>query len=160
FLDTEYNVANIFVDTPVNFIASGIAVANYIIIYIFIHVSNQRVTQMMDKSIREKRRSQEIKYGFQFALCTCCCIATWVSFRIFSALGIPKGPVYLVLTTFQVLHSAMNSIVFLTFNKEVRKQFNCHVLRQGLEDTAGFTPLQSLNSSRNMKKGLLEEIST
>lgn len=32
FLDTDYNVANIFVDTPVNIITSVIAVLNYVIV--------------------------------------------------------------------------------------------------------------------------------
>ncbi|KAE9547205.1 hypothetical protein FO519_009585 [Halicephalobus sp. NKZ332] len=139
FLDTEYNVANIFVDTPVNFIASGIAVANYIIVYIFIHISNRRVSLVMGDSIRRKRRAQKIKYLFQFTLCTVCCIATWVSFRVFSALGVPKGPVYLVFTTFQVFHSATNSLVFLIFNKEFRQQFRLHVLKQQIEDSITLT---------------------
>ena len=32
FLDTEYNVANIFVDTPINVITSVIAIFNYILV--------------------------------------------------------------------------------------------------------------------------------
>lgn len=35
FLDTDYNVANIFVDTPINLITSSIAIINYIIVSLY-----------------------------------------------------------------------------------------------------------------------------
>ncbi|KAE9547203.1 hypothetical protein FO519_009583, partial [Halicephalobus sp. NKZ332] len=155
FLDTEYNVANIFVDTPVNFIASGIAVANYIIIYIYVRISNRKMSHVIDKSIQQIRKNQEIKYVFQFALCTCFCIAMWVSFRIFSVLGIPPSPLYLILTTFRVLHSSMNSIVFLVFNKDVRKQFRRHILRQDVKESISTKNISTLSRSRTLMRIIL-----
>ncbi|KAE9547204.1 hypothetical protein FO519_009584 [Halicephalobus sp. NKZ332] len=133
FLDTEYNVANIFVDTPVNIVSSFVAVANYVIIYTYVHVSNRKINRVIDKSNQQTKKNQEIKYAFQFALYTAFSITTWVSFRIFSAIGISTSPVYLVLTTLQVIHSMMNSVVFLIFNKNVRKQFKYYIFGQILK---------------------------
>lgn len=107
---------------------------------------------MMDRSIQEKRKNKEIKYVFQFALCMVCCITTWVSFRIFSLIGIPKGPIYLILTTFQILHSGTNSIVFLIFNKDVQEKFRLYILRHDMKRSETCTQSPSVTNGRTSKK--------
>ncbi|KAE9546971.1 hypothetical protein FO519_009817 [Halicephalobus sp. NKZ332] len=134
-LDTDYNVANIFVNTPVNFVTSGFAVINYLIMYIFVHISNRKMTKFVSKSTQRTRKIREIKYAFQFALCTFCGIATWVSFRVFSLFGIPRSPVYFILTTFQILNASVNSIIFLIFNKDIQKQFKYRIMNQDVVES-------------------------
>ena len=121
-------------------------------IYVFIHIFHQRATRLMDRSIREKRKNQEIKYVFQFALCTVCCITTWVSFRVFSYMEVPNGPTYIIPTTFQLLHSATNSIVFLIFNKDVQRKFKLHILGLYMRDSWTNTASPTGTNNRSPKK--------
>uniref|UniRef100_A0AC34RL18 7TM GPCR serpentine receptor class x (Srx) domain-containing protein n=1 Tax=Panagrolaimus sp. JU765 TaxID=591449 RepID=A0AC34RL18_9BILA len=131
FLDYEDNVANYFIDTPINVVCSILAVVNYATIYSYVRISNKKVTKVMEISVQHARKSQELRYAFQFAFCTGCCVVTWISFRVMSlAMGGTNSPIFFSLTILQILHSSANSLVFLIFNKDVRQQFKHHIFGQ------------------------------
>uniref|UniRef100_A0A7E4ZRE8 7TM_GPCR_Srx domain-containing protein n=1 Tax=Panagrellus redivivus TaxID=6233 RepID=A0A7E4ZRE8_PANRE len=119
-----FNTANFFIDLPVNIICSIACVVFYVIIYTHIRGSTKKIHSSMGDRAAQARNSRELKIAFQFFICSGTYISIWITFRIASYyITREYQELKVILTLLHIFHCTANSVVFLIFNKDIRRGF-------------------------------------
>ncbi|CCD64470.1 7TM GPCR serpentine receptor class x (Srx) domain-containing protein [Caenorhabditis elegans] len=108
---------------------TGISTVCYACVFMTIRNANKKV----EDALKSKKRKQDTRYLVQFVFISIFYIAAWSLFYVLPYIVPADKPTfYAAVPFFITLNGSSNSIIFLSYNIEIRKYLNIKVLWQKL----------------------------